>query len=183
MSMEQLRGTPLKRFLRDYRRANPMQRDIVLVLQSVSYAVNVGSLFRIADAVNVRHMYLCNATPTPPNKTIAKVGRSKEFMVDWSYAESAVDVLAQLREDGYHISALEITDQSLPYYDVSYPEKLALVLGNEDHGVTRAALALCDSSVFVPMYGKGKSLNVHVSAAVVLYHAIHLPGEGDQPLE
>ncbi len=181
--MQQLRGTPLKRFLRDWRREHPQTRDIVLVLQSVSYPVNVGSLFRIADAVNVRHMYLCGATPTPPNKTILKVGRGKDADVRWSYEKNAEDVLVRLRGEGYHISALEITDQSLPYYEVEYPERLALVLGNEDHGVTRGALALCDSSVFVPMYGKGKSLNVHVSAAVVLYHAIHLPDEGDLPLE
>ena len=171
--MEQLRGTPLKRFLRDWRRAHRPAHDIVLVLQSVSYPVNVGSLFRIADAVQVRHMYLCNATPTPPNRTIAKVGRGKDADVRWTYEKSAEDALVGLREEGYHVAALEITDRAVPYYEFELPERLALVLGNEDHGVTRGALALCDSSVFVPMYGKGKSLNVHVSAAVVLYHMVH----------
>jgi len=104
--MQQLRGTPLKRFLRDWRREHPQTRDIVLVLQSVSYPVNVGSLFRIADAVNVRHMYLCGATPTPPNKTIMKVGRNKDTDVRWSYEKNAEDVLVRLRDEGYHISAL-----------------------------------------------------------------------------
>jgi tRNA (guanosine-2'-O-)-methyltransferase len=81
--------------------------------------------------------------------------------------------LQQLRAEGYWIAALEITDQCQPYYAVSYPGRVALVLGNEDHGVTRACLTLCDTAIFVPMYGKGKSLNVHVSLAIVGYHMLH----------
>src|SRR5690606_31240084 len=105
--MQQLRGTPLKRFLRDWRREHPQTRDIVLVLQSVSYPVNVGSLIVIAEPGNGRHMYLCGATPTPPNKTILKVGRGKDADVRWSYEKNAEDVLVRLRGEGYHVSALE----------------------------------------------------------------------------
>jgi tRNA G18 (ribose-2'-O)-methylase SpoU len=170
--MNQLRGTPLKRFLRDFRRAHPVTYNLVLVLQSVMYPVNVGSLFRIADATGVQHMYLCGITPTPPNKTIEKVGRSKDHKVNWSYVETAEDVIVGLREDGYHVAALEITDAAVPYYEAAYPRRLAVVVGNEDHGVTRSALELVDSSVFIPMYGKGQSLNVHVSVAVLLYHVL-----------
>jgi tRNA G18 (ribose-2'-O)-methylase SpoU len=64
----------------------------------------------------------------------------------------------------------------VPYFEANYPERVCLVVGNEDHGVTRAALALCDMAVFVPMYGVGRSLNVHVAAAIVLYHILHTPG-------
>jgi tRNA (guanosine-2'-O-)-methyltransferase len=78
-----------------------------------------------------------------------------------------------LRDQGYWIVALEITDKCQPYYELSAPQRIALVLGNEDHGVTRACLALCDAAVFVPMYGQGRSLNVHVSLAVVGYHLLH----------
>ncbi len=173
--MNQLRGTPLKRFLRDWRRAHPARRDVALVLQSVAYPVNVGSLFRIADAAGVSRMVLCGITPTPPNVTIAKVGRGKESDVSWSYVERAEDAVAALRTDGYQIVALEITEQAQPYYAAAYPDRICLVLGNEDHGVTRSMLALCDSAVWVPMYGKGRSLNVHISAAVVLYHMLHQP--------
>lgn len=177
--MKQLRGTPLKRFLRDFKRANQPERDLALVLQSVMYPVNVGSLFRIADATRVSHMYLCGITPTPPNKTIVKVGRGKDRNVPWSQVETVEEVLATLKADGYHISALEITDASLPYYEVTYPRKLAVIVGNEDHGVTRGALEFCDSSVFVPMYGKGQSLNVHVSVAVLMYHVLHYRQNAD----
>lgn len=169
--MKQLQGTPLKRFLRDYRREHPNLLDIVLVLDSVTYPANVGSLFRIADAAQLTSMILCNATPKP-NKTIAKVGRNKHEVLDWYYEPNTADALQTLVAEGYHVTALEITDESVPYYDYSYPQKLAIVIGNEDHGVTRAALAHCQSSVFVPMYGKGRSLNVHVSASIVIFHAI-----------
>ncbi len=171
--MKQLRGTDLKRFLRDWRRASPPDHDIALVLQSVSYPANVGSLFRIADAVRVSKMFLCSATPLPTGGgTIKKVGRDKDRTVDWYYEERAETAVEILREEGYHICALEITDSARPYYAFDYPQKLALVIGNEDHGISRGVLDLCHSSVFIPMYGKGSSLNVHVSAAVVLYHIL-----------
>lgn len=176
--MRQLHGTPLKRFLRDWRRAHPPKRRVTLVLQSVAYPVNVGSLFRIADAVGVERMILSGITPTPPHPTITKVGRGKHDNVAWTYEESAEAALERLSAEGYHVIALEITDESMPYYEAVYPERICLVLGNEDHGVTRSALALCDSSVFIPMVGKGRSMNVHVSAAVVLYHIAHLGWEG-----
>jgi tRNA G18 (ribose-2'-O)-methylase SpoU len=168
--MKLLHGTPLKRFLRDWRRAHPAQGSIAVVLQSVTYPVNVGSMFRIADAVRVSEMILCGVTPTPPNATIVKVGRDKHHNVPWSYVESAEEAILRLKRDGYHIAALELTDGSIPYFDMEVPDKVCLVLGNEDHGVTNATLNLCDSALFVPMFGQGHSLNVHVSAAVVLYH-------------
>jgi tRNA (guanosine-2'-O-)-methyltransferase len=88
------------------------------------------------------------------------------------------DALEELRERGYWLAALEITDDCQPYYALDYAPKVAVVLGNEDHGVTRSCLALCHGAIYVPMYGKGKSLNVHVSLAVVGYHILHrTPGD------
>lgn len=171
--MRSLRGTALKRFLRDWRRAHPPEVDLALVLQSVSYPVNVGSLFRIADAARVSHLYLCGATPTPPNLTIAKVGRAKEHNVPWAYEHTAEEAIAKLKQEHYTVFALELTENARPYYAVDYEDRVCLVLGNEDHGITRSVLELCDHVIFIPMYGKGQSLNVHVSAAVVLYHVLH----------
>lgn len=173
--MKQLRGTVLKRFLRDYRRAHPISRELVLVLQSVAYPVNVGSLFRIADAVDVSKMFLCGATPLPPTPTIDKVSRHKHHPVNWYHEEDIENLLPVLRDEGYFICALEITDRVTPYFDQKYPQRVGIIVGNEDHGVTRAVLSQCDASVFVPMYGRGRSLNVHVAAAVVLYHILHSP--------
>lgn len=168
--MRQLRGTELKRFLRHYRKTHPPEHRIVFVLQSVEYPVNVGSIFRIADGCGVEEVILCGITPTPPNPTIAKVARGKEQRVPWRYIEEATVALAELRDEGFRICALEIADEALPYFAYVPPQQVCLVVGHEDHGITRATLALCDDAVFVPMYGKGRSLNVHVSLAIVAYH-------------
>ena len=169
--MKQLRGTPLKRFLR--RLQPPLPIELAIVCQSVAYPVNVGSVFRIADALNATEVVLAGITPTPPHPTISKVGRDKARRVPWRYVERPEAALEDLRAKDFWIAALEITDRCQPYYAVDYPQRVALVLGNEDHGVTRACLALSDAAVFVPMYGKGRSLNVHVSLAVVGYHLLH----------
>jgi tRNA (guanosine-2'-O-)-methyltransferase len=168
--MKPLYGTALKRFIRDWRREHPPLGDLALVLQSVSYPMNVGSLFRIADAVGVEKMILCGATPTPPNPTIIKVGRDKHKNVAWSYIDRPEDAVLGLRHEGYKIIALELAESALPYYEITAAEKTAIVVGNEDHGVSRSVLDLCDSAVFIPMLGKGQSMNVHVSAAVLLFH-------------
>jgi tRNA (guanosine-2'-O-)-methyltransferase len=139
----------------------------------VAYPVNVGSVFRIADALDVIEVVLTGITPTPPHPTISKVGRDKDRRVPWRYVERPEAAVQELKERGVWIAALEITDSCQPYYTVDYPGQVALVLGNEDHGVTRACLDLCDRAIYVPMYGKGKSLNVHVSLAAVGYHLLH----------
>jgi tRNA (guanosine-2'-O-)-methyltransferase len=170
--MKQLRGTPLKRFLRSLP-PPPSPVEVVIVCQSVAYPVNVGSIFRIADALSVVEVLLTGITPTPPHPKISKVGRDKDRRVPWRYVDRPETALEELGEKGFWIAALEITADCQPYYAADYPQRVALVLGNEDHGVTRACLALCDAAIYVPMYGKGKSLNVHVSLAVVGYHLLH----------
>ncbi len=172
--MKQLRGTALKRFLRGLP-PPPSPTELVIVCQSVAYPVNVGSIFRIADALDAAQVVLTGITPTPPHPKISKVGRDKDRRVPWRYVAQPEAALTELREQGFWLAALEVTNRSQPYYAVDYPQRVALVLGNEDHGVTRACLALCDAAIFVPMYGKGRSLNVHVSLAVVGYHLLHRP--------
>ncbi len=168
--MNQLRGIDLKRFMRDWRRAHPPHTEIVLVLQSVTYPANVGSIFRIADALHIDEVVLCSATPTPDSQKITKVARDKHRKVAWRYEERAETALGALAEHGYLNLALEITDTAVPYFEFAYPEKVSLVLGNEDHGISRSVLAHCAGSIFIPMYGAGLSMNVHVSAAVAVSH-------------
>jgi len=175
VTVKALRGTALKRFLRDYRRAHPPAHQVAFLLQSVEYPVNVGSIFRIADACGARPVILTGITPRPPHPTISKVARGKEGRVPWRYVESPEEVIPELKGQGFHVWALEITDSSVPYHTVAWPEKVCLVVGHEDHGVTGRTLELCDGAVFVPMYGKGRSLNVHVSLAVVAFQILTRP--------
>jgi tRNA (guanosine-2'-O-)-methyltransferase len=169
-------GTPLKRFVRDFRRENPPRHQLKALLQSIEYPMNVGSIFRLADAAGVTELILTGITPTPPNPTIDKVGRLKSLSLPWRYEKEASVAIAGLRRDGFQVIALELTENALPYHQFEYAEKCCLVVGHEDHGVTRATLAACDGAVFLPMYGQGLSMNVHVALAVLLYHIRHAAG-------
>jgi 23S rRNA (guanosine2251-2'-O)-methyltransferase len=171
--MKPLYGTPLKRFLRDYKRANPLQHDIVVLLQSVEYPANVGSIFRAADGAGVGELILSGITPTPPHPTIDKVGRFKSLRIPWRYESDPVTALTALKADGYPIVAVELAEGAVAYHQHLYAAKTCLVVGHEDHGITKATLAACDTAVFLPMYGKGRSLNVHVALSIVLYHIRH----------
>jgi tRNA (guanosine-2'-O-)-methyltransferase len=171
--MKPLIGTQLKRFLREYKRQHRPLADLTALLQSVEYPANVGSIFRVADAAGLTELVLTGITPTPPHPTIEKVGRYKSLRVPWRYEPEPLPALQRLKEQGYHIVAVELADTALPYHQYSYPSKTCLVAGHEDHGITRAVLAACDAAVFIPMYGKGRSLNVHVALSIVIYHILH----------
>lgn len=171
--MRPLYGTPLKRFLRDYRRQHRPATQLAALLQSVEYPVNVGSIFRLADALGLAELVLTGITPRPPHPTIDKVGRFKANRVPWRYEADPLVALEELRTAGYHIVAVELAEGAQPYHQYPYPQQTCLVVGHEDHGVTRAMLAACDGAVFLPMYGKGQSLNVHVALSVVAYHVLH----------
>lgn len=171
--MKPLIGIDLKRFIRDYKRQNPPIADVVGLLQSIEYPANVGSIFRVADGAALTELVLTGITPTPPNPTIDKVGRYKSLRVPWRYEKDSVTAVQQLKGQGYHIVAVELADTAVPYHQFDYPQKTCLVVGHEDHGVTKATLAECDTAVFLPMYGKGRSLNVHVAFSIVLYHILH----------
>ncbi|MGB1252149.1 MAG: TrmH family RNA methyltransferase [Candidatus Promineifilaceae bacterium] len=171
--MKLLYGTALKRFLKKYRRANRPKRSVKCLLQSVEYPVNVGSSFRMADGAGVDELILTGITPTPPNPTIDKIGRNKHTKLSWRYEKDAVDAIQQLKAEGYQIVAVELTDSAVPYHEFEFADKVCLVVGNEDHGVTNATLEHCDAAIFLPMYGKGLSLNVHVALSIVTYQALH----------
>ena len=173
MNTKPLIGTDLKRFLKAYRRTHPVTREVAALLQSVEYPANVGSIFRLAEAAALRQLVLTGITPLPNTATVAKVARFKTDRVPWRYESEAVEAIRQLKQDGYHGLALELTDAALPYQDYVYPPKTCLVVGHEDHGVTKATLGACDGAVFLPMYGKGLSLNVHVALSIVVYHILH----------
>ncbi|MBW7959176.1 MAG: tRNA methyltransferase, partial [Candidatus Promineofilum sp.] len=138
--MRPLIGTELKRFLRDYRRANSPTTDLVVLLQSVEYPANVGSIFRLADGAGVNELILTGITPTPPNATIDKVGRYKSLRLPWHYEADPLVAITGLHDKGYAIVAVELTDDAVPYHEYRYPDKTCLVVGHEDHGITKATL-------------------------------------------
>ena len=167
--MKQLRGTEIKRHHRKFKKP---QVEIVVIVQNVEDPRNIGSIFRVADACRINMLYLCGVTPSPPNVKISRASRGKERNVPWEYHKQAEKIIPELKEKGFAIYAVEITNNAELCHRVQFPDKVCLIVGNEEYGITKKLLALCDKSTAIPMFGKGRSLNVHVSLAVACYQII-----------
>jgi len=170
--MEQLRGIKLKRFKKQLARPN---LELVLILENIQYARNVAEIFRIADAVKVKEIALTGISHTPPfGKELQKVSRTKESSVKWQSFTTTGKALQYYQRLGYQVVALELTDQaiSLSEFRLTANKKVVLLVGNETYGITKDSLAKVDKALYVPMFGKGASLNVAVSTAICLYSLI-----------
>ena len=147
---------------------------IVVVLDNIRSALNVGSVFRSCDAFNVEMVYLCGITACPPNKEINKTAIGASDTVTWEYFKDINPLVKQLKEDGYHLCAIEQTDVSSPLqsFEVKVDEKYALILGNEVDGVNEDILTSMDHAIEIPQFGTKHSLNVSVCAGIVLWHFV-----------
>jgi 23S rRNA (guanosine2251-2'-O)-methyltransferase len=164
------RKTEIKRMMRNLDRP-PL--ELTFLLQDVEDPVNVGSAFRIADALKVSEIVLTGISAQPPHKLITKVGRGKDQRVKWRYEPDIEVAIKGLKADGWSIAAVELSADASCYLDVEYPDRTCLLVGHEDHGVTKKALALADQRIFLPMYGKGASLNVHMALGITAFHVVH----------
>ncbi|MEL7371557.1 MAG: TrmH family RNA methyltransferase [Myxococcota bacterium] len=173
------RRTEMKRFMR----AQPKpERAIAFLLANVEDPVNVGSAFRVADACKAE-IVLAGITARPPHKLISKVGRGKENRVPWRAYDNVVQAIEAVQKDGWPVWAVEITDDAQPYHRAHYPSRVCLMVGHEDHGVPKKALQAADGAIFIPMYGKGASLNVHVALSVAAFQALHAESPSGDALE
>lgn len=132
---------------------------------------NVGSIFRIADALGVEKIYLSGNTQTPPNTKIRRVSRAAELYVDYEYVNDPIATLESLKTNGYEIVGLDITSESidLAEFDVNPESKICLVLGSERSGIHESLLKLCDATVHIPMVGHKSSMNVGNACAISVY--------------
>jgi 23S rRNA (guanosine2251-2'-O)-methyltransferase len=147
------------------------KNPVIIVVDNVLDTYNVGSIFRLADAIAAQKVVLCGQTLTPPNSRIKKASINTTGWVDWSYEASTVDAIRNLKASvaGLTVVAVEQDARSKPFYAVPYQFPVALVVGNETTGVTQDVLDLCDMIVELPMWGINTSLNVMVSLGIVLY--------------
>ncbi len=169
--MRPLRKVETKRLFQEAVDKYPPQVQLAFLLQSLEDPLNVGSLFRIADSC-AAEMVFTGKTPTPPHEEIDRSSRGHDRRVSWRRIAAVDEAVRVLKEEGYHLVALETAQEAKCYWEYCYPPKTCLVLGNESKGVRAATLAHCDGAVFIPMYGKGPSLNVHVAGALVAYQAL-----------
>ena len=133
---------------------------------------NIGSVFRTSDAFLIKKIYLCGITAKPPHRDIQKTALGATESVDWAYIENAIECINHLQKEGYYCIAVEQADQSLmlnEFYSRQH-EKIAVVFGNEVKGVQQSIIDRCDNCVEIPQLGTKHSLNISVSAGIVLWH-------------
>lgn len=166
--------SPVKKLrLDELGRPSPAELDalprhpLVVVLDRIRSAYNVGSIFRTADAARVAHIYVTGFTPTPEHRKVAKTALGAEDTVPWSYEADPAALLDRLRADGYTLAALEQTDRPTRIGAVQPTDfPLALVLGNEVDGVQQHLIGQCDLALEIPQYGAKHSLNVSVAFGI-----------------
>lgn len=144
---------------------------LILVLDNIRSALNVGSVFRTADAFAVESIVLCGITAQPPHREMLKTALGATDAVAWQYFSSTAEALGHLKEQGVYIVAVEQTDESMSLQNFSPGEgrKYAFILGNEVRGVSEEALPYCDAALEIPQFGTKHSLNVAVCAGVVVW--------------
>lgn len=156
--------------------SNIYNKEIVVVLPDIRSAYNVGSIFRTSDASGVSKIYLSGYTPTPLNKfnkpqsQIAKTALGAEKTVPWEYFKSHTVLLNKLKKLGFKIVAVEQTEKSIDYKTFKLSEKIVFIFGNEVDGLPKTILNKADICVELPMNGAKESLNVSVTAGIVLFH-------------
>ena len=144
---------------------------VVVVLDNVRSAQNVGSFFRTADAFGIERVALCGISCTPPNREIHKTALGSEQSVAWSYHPTTMECVEQLRAEGYRIVAIEQIEGAtmLDSFAVEVDTKYAIIFGNEVEGVDQAVADVVDGAIEIPQVGTKHSLNVSVSAGVVMW--------------
>lgn len=171
--MDAIRGkTAVREMFREFRREHPPTIEIAFLLQDWTDAYNVGGMFRVADACGAKELIGTGRTPGPPNPMIGVTSLGHHRRVPYRHIEYHEDAALALKGDGYHLVAIEIAEGAVCYTELAYPAKVCFVLGNEEAGIYPKVMRHRDAAVFIPMYGKGRSMNVHVAAAVVAFHAL-----------
>lgn len=144
---------------------------LVIVLDNIRSLLNVGSVFRTADAFLSEAVYLCGITSTPPNAEIHKSALGAENSVRWKYFENTLDAVQELRKEGYTVLAVEQAEGStmLDTFTPELGKKYALILGNEVKGVQQSVVDASDGCLEIPQFGTKHSLNVSITAGIIIW--------------
>jgi tRNA G18 (ribose-2'-O)-methylase SpoU len=144
---------------------------LAIMLDGVGDAFNVGSAFRIADALGVERVYLVGDSPCPPNKNITKTARNTDTVIPWEYQSSPQSAISAARKAGYQIISLELTNDSIPIsaFTLDSSKPICLIAGAENGGVSQEILEESDVVLHIPMLGLNSSMNVATALAIVTY--------------
>ena len=147
---------------------------IIVLLENIRSAYNVGSVFRTADAFLIEAIYIIGYTSQPPHKEIKKTALGAEESVFWKHFTTSAEAIADLKENRYNIYAVEQTEGSFKLNAIGFDgdEKMAVIFGNEKAGVEQSTISLCDGCIEIPQLGMKHSLNIATAAGVVLWELV-----------
>lgn len=168
--MRKLENSELDRkTVEDFKTAD--KTPIIIVMDDIRSLHNIGSVFRTSDAFLIEKIYLCGITATPPHKEIQKTALGATETVAWEHKKNVTDVIQNLQAENVIVLAIEQVEQAilLDNFQVDATKKYALVFGNEVYGVSQEAVALCDGCIEIPQLGTKHSLNIAVSAGIVVW--------------
>ena len=167
--MRKLKNSELRRISVEIFKSS-IKTPIVVILDNIRSAINVGSVFRTADAFRLKKVYLCGITPSPPHKDIRKSALGATKTVDWEYIENTENIILHLKSLGYLICSVEQVDDSIMLNKFSNLEKpIAVIFGNEVDGVKQSVIDKSDYCIEIPQIGTKHSLNVSVCVGIVLW--------------
>jgi tRNA G18 (ribose-2'-O)-methylase SpoU len=158
-----------RKSVEDFKEAE--KTPLIIILDDIRSLHNIGSVFRTADAFLIEKIYLCGITATPPNKEIHKTALGATDTVAWEYQKDVLEVIKKLQQEEVAVMAIEQVENSIYLQDFE-PEtgtKYALVFGNEVKGVSQEAVKLCNGTIEIPQLGTKHSLNISVSAGIVVW--------------
>ena len=167
LSMEELG----RKSVDEFRRSEKF--PIIVVLENIRSAYNVGSVFRTCDAFLIEAIYIIGYSAKPPHKEIKKTALGAEDTVTWKYFKTSAEAIADLKVNGYNIYTVEQTEGSTRLPDINYKgSKLGVVFGNEVTGVEQTTIHLCDGCIEIPQLGMKHSLNIATAVGVVLWEFV-----------
>ena len=168
--MRKLENKELERkSVADFKEAE--KTPVIIILDDIRSLHNIGSVFRTADAFLIEKIYLCGITAIPPHKEIHKTALGATETVAWEYQKDVTDVIRNLKKENRKVFAIEQVENAvfLQNFKVEKTERYALVFGNEVYGVSQKAIELCDGAIEIPQIGTKHSLNISVSAGIVVW--------------
>ena len=168
--MRKLENSELERkSIDDFKKAD--KTPIIIVLDDIRSLNNIGSVFRTSDAFLIEKIYLCGITASPPNKEIHKTALGATETVTWEHQKNVLNVIENLKKEDVLVYAIEQVENAvfLNDFQPKKNQKYALVFGNEVYGVSQEAIKICDGCIEIPQLGTKHSLNISVSAGVVVW--------------
>jgi tRNA G18 (ribose-2'-O)-methylase SpoU len=143
--------------------------DIIIILDNLRSAFNVGAIVRTVECLQISQIFCCGHTPTPEHEKVKNTAMGAETHIDWKHFKKTEDAIEYAKSDGYVVYALETHEMAEIIYGVNYSEKTAIVVGNEALGISTTALEKCDHIISIPISGWKTSLNVATATAVVCF--------------